>query len=79
MKQVLSIFQCLCTIWLNTVIIMLILQEVHGILKEIKKFDNGGVIYDDNAPSFKYKADLIGNTETHGTKKGVKIALSLNI
>ena len=45
--------------------------------KRDKKFDNGGVIYDDNAPSFKYKADLIGNTETHGTKKGVKIALSL--
>ena len=32
---------------------------------------------DDNAPSFKYKANLIGNTETDGTKKGVKIALPL--
>ena len=32
---------------------------------------------DDNAPSFKYKANLIGNTETNGTKKGVKIAVPL--
>ena len=32
---------------------------------------------DDNAPSFKYKASLIGNTETDGTKKGVKIAVPL--
>ena len=28
-------------------------------------------------PSFKYKANLIGNTETSGTKKGVKIAVPL--
>ena len=32
---------------------------------------------DDNAPSFKYKANLIGNTETNGTKKGVKITVPL--
>ena len=32
---------------------------------------------DNNAPSFKYKANLIGNTETNGTKKGVKIAIPL--
>ena len=32
---------------------------------------------DDNAPSFKYKANLIGNTETNGTKKGVKMAVPL--
>ena len=30
---------------------------------------------DNNAPSFKYKANLIGNTETNGTKKGVKMAV----
>ena len=46
--------------------------------KRDKVFDNRGVTNDDNAPSFKYKANLIGNTETYGTKKGVKIALSLN-
>ena len=32
---------------------------------------------DNNAPSFKYKANLIGNTETNGTKKRVKIAIPL--
>ena len=32
---------------------------------------------DDNAPSFKHKASLIGNTENNGTKNGVKIAVSL--
>ena len=32
---------------------------------------------DDNAPSFKYKANLIGNTENNGIKKGVKIAVPL--
>ena len=33
--------------------------------------------YDNNAPSFKYKASIIDNTETNGTKKGVKIAVPL--
>ena len=32
---------------------------------------------DDNAPSFKYKASGIGDTENNGTKKGVKIAVLL--
>ena len=32
---------------------------------------------DDNAPSFKHKASLIGNTEANGTKNGVKIAVAL--
>ena len=31
----------------------------------------------DNAPSFKYKAILIGNTEADGTKKGAKIVIPL--
>ena len=39
--------------------------------------DNANVTNDDNAPSFKYKASVIDNTETNGTKKGVKIALPL--
>ena len=30
--------------------------------------DNADVTNDDNAPSFKYKANLIGNTENNGTK-----------
>ena len=32
---------------------------------------------DDNAPSFKYKSNLIGNTENNGRKNGVKIAVPL--
>ena len=32
---------------------------------------------DNNAPSFKYKANLIGNTENNGRKNGVKIAVPL--
>ena len=31
--------------------------------------NNENVTNDNNAPSFKYKANLIGNTETNGTKK----------
>ena len=32
---------------------------------------------DDNASSFKYKANLIGNTDNNGRKNGVKIAVPL--
>ena len=37
--------------------------------KRDKIVGNANVTNDDNAPSFKYKANLIGNTETEGTKK----------
>ena len=39
--------------------------------------NDANVTNDDNAPWFKYKANLIGNTEANGTKKGVKIAVPL--
>ena len=39
--------------------------------------NNAEVTNNDNAPSFKYKANLIGNTETGGAKKGAKIAAPL--
>ena len=39
--------------------------------------NNANVSNDDNAPSFKYKASNIGNTENNGTKNGVKIAVPL--
>ena len=39
--------------------------------------NNAEVTNNDNAPSFKYKANLIGNTETDGAKKGAKIAAPL--
>ena len=38
--------------------------------------NNADVIHD-NASLFKYKANLIGNTEANGTKNGVKIAIPL--
>ena len=45
--------------------------------KRDETVDNENVTNDNNAPSFKYKANFIGNTETNGTKKGVKIAVPL--
>ena len=56
--------------------IILIFQEVYGVLKEIRA-NNANVTNDDNAPSFKYKANPIANTNTDGTKKWVKIAVPL--
>ena len=39
--------------------------------------NNANVTNDNNAPSFKYKENLIANTNGDGTKKGVKIAVPL--
>ena len=39
--------------------------------------NNADVTNDNNAPSFKYKASIINNTETNGRKNGVKIAVPL--
>ena len=39
--------------------------------------NNADVTNDDNAPSFKYKANLIANTGNNGRKNGVKIAVPL--
>ena len=39
--------------------------------------NNADVTNDNNAPSFKYKANLIGNTEANGTRTGVNIAVPL--
>ena len=41
--------------------------------KRDKVENNADVTNDDNAPSFKYKAGLMTNTEADGTKNGVKI------
>ena len=38
---------------------------------------NNADVSNDNAPSFKHKRSLIGNTEANGTKNGVKIAVPL--
>ena len=51
-----------------------------GSLWGFKKDDvvnNINVANDDNAPSFKHKASVIGDTQTSGTKMGVKIAVPL--
>ena len=39
--------------------------------------NNANVTNNDNAPSFKYKTNLIANTEADGTKEGVKIPVPL--
>ena len=55
-------------------------SDTSGSLWDFKRdeiVNNANVTNDDNAPSFKYKANLIGITETNGTKKGVKIAAPL--
>ena len=55
-------------------------SNASGSLWDFKKdeiVDNANVTNDDNTPSFKYKASLIGDTEIDGTKKGVKIAVPL--
>ena len=46
--------------------------DTSGSLWDFKRHeivDNANLTNDYNAPSFKYKASLIGNTETNGTKK----------
>ena len=45
--------------------------------KRDETVNNANVTNDDNAPLFKYKSNLIGNTENNGTKNGVKIAVPL--
>ena len=39
--------------------------------------NNADVTNDDNAPSFKHKPSLIGNTGDNGTKNGIKPAVPL--
>ena len=55
-------------------------SNTSGSLWGFKKDDvtnNANVGNDDNAPSFKYNARGIGDTENNGTKMGVKIAVPL--
>ena len=47
-------------------------SDTSGSLWDFKRdeiINNADVTNDDNAPSFKYKSNLIGNTETDGAKK----------
>ena len=55
-------------------------SDTSGSLWNFKRdeiIDNVDVTNNDNAPSFKYKANMVGNTENNGTKNGVKIAVPL--
>ena len=57
-------------------------SDISGRLWNFKRdeiINNADMTNDDNAPSFKYKANIIGNTENNGRKNGVKIAVLLNI
>ena len=47
--------------------------------KRDKIVNNEDLTNDNNAPSFKYKASRIGNTETNGTKEGVKNSCTIKI
>ena len=79
MKQNILTLQCLCIIWLNTVIIILILQKVCGSLKRDKIIVNINLT-NNNSSSFKYKPNLIGNTVADGANRkqeSVKIVVPL--
>ena len=55
-------------------------SDTSGSLWNFKRdeiINNVNLTNDDNSPLFKYKANLIGNTENNGTKNGVKIAVPL--
>ena len=55
-------------------------SDTSGSLWHFKKdeiTDNADVTNDDDAPSFKYKASLIGDTGNNGRKNGIKIAVPL--
>ena len=45
--------------------------------KRDEVINNEDVTNDNNAPSFKYKASVINNTEANGTKNVVKIPVPL--
>ena len=55
-------------------------SDTSGSLWNFKRdeiINNEDVTNDNNAPSFKYKASIIGDTENNGTKNKVKITVPL--
>ena len=55
-------------------------SDTSGSLWNFKRdeiINNADVTNDNNAPSFKYEANLIGNTEENARKNGVKITVPL--
>ena len=54
--------------------------DTSGTLRDFKRdeiINNENVSNDNNSPSFKCKASIVGNTENNGTKNEVKIAVPL--
>ena len=54
--------------------------DTSGRSRRFKRYEivgNADVTNNDNAPSFKYKEVIIGDTENNGTKKKVQIAVPL--
>ena len=55
-------------------------SDTSGCLWDFKRdeiVNNANVTNDNNSPSFKYKASIIGSTGNNGIKNGVKIAVLL--
>ena len=54
-------------------------SDTSGSLWRFKRDEivNNADVSNNNAPSFKHKASIIGNTEANGTKNKVKIAVPL--
>ena len=55
-------------------------SDTSGSLWDFKRdeiVNNVDVANDDNAPSFKCKRIIVGNTENNGTKNGIKIGVPL--
>ena len=62
MKRITFILQCLCTIWLDMVIIFQINQEADGSLKEMKFQLMTLIWFATNSQSFKYNAALVASS-----------------
>ena len=54
-----------------------IAMPMYNLIEYSDNYSDTSVTNDDNAPSYKYKTNIIGNTENNGTKNGVKIAVPL--
>ena len=52
-------------------------SESLGVFERDEVVNNADVTNNNNAPSFKYKASVIGDTKANGVKNGVKVAVPL--
>ena len=77
MRQILLTLQCLCII--NLIEYSETYSDTSGSLWNFKRdeIERDVDLTIENAFSFKYEANFIGNTENNGIKNGVKVALPL--